>query len=395
MKRYLAHRPDSEQHLDGTEDVSRATTPGEASSRLELGSPDGATSVRRGIRTGTAVEIPDGWIDERLRRERLEAVSLRWEQRATRLNQAIASRKMGIPDELPEDTETLLRQRAYAVSRVQRLRADIAPRLELCGTEFLPIACGCGLVGATQACRQFWLCERCRRKRMVPLSADIRRGLRAALDREVEAWGREGGRGMRPEIRLITLTARHSGNLSADQQSIARGWRALYKRMHEDDGAFPYVGVWEVTPGRDGKGHVHMHIAVIWRFRDYQRVREQWTRACPTSMQFDIKRKRRDGKGSTPSSVAGYIGKYISKGADVDAFTPALRAEVSAAFYNQRAVIASLGFWIRVPKCCAKCQLRYRLVEIEAVPLMDRFRGPLEMYLPKARPPPEMLEALR
>jgi hypothetical protein len=255
--------------------------------------------------------------------------------------------------------------RAYAVARVARLTCDIAPRLDACGVESLPIACACGLVGAKKTCRQWWLCGSCRAKRAPSLEHDIRKGLDAALSGEVAAWGAAGGLGMRPQLVLLTLTQKHTGDLSADQGALSDGWRKMYKRLHEDHGAFPYVGVWEVTKGTDGLGHVHMHVAVIWRYRDWSRVREQWLRACPTSQYLDIKAKRRDGKASSPGSVAKYLGKYLSKGADVGAFDPRLRAEVSAAFYNQRSVITSVYFWRRIEKCCAKCRERYRLVEIE------------------------------
>lgn len=197
---------------------------------------------------------------------------------------------------------------------------------------------------------------------------------------------------MRPEIRLITLTQRHSGNLSDDQQALMAGWRALYKRMHEEYGRFPYVGVWEVTRGRDGLGHVHLHLAVIWQWRDYKRIRAQWERACPSSMQFDIVRKRRDGRPSTPTSIANYVGKYISKGVDLDAFTPRLRAEVSAAFYNQRSVVTSLGFWRREPKCCAKCHDRYRLVEIELPALAYRLPENVLHLVFHGLEPPRMVD---
>jgi len=193
----------------------------------------------------------------------------------------------------------------------------------------------------------------------------MRKGLDAALKEAVTDWGANGGRGQKPQIILMTFTQRHSGNLVADQGALADGWRKLYKRMHEDYGAFPYVGVWEVTTGTDKLGHVHMHVAVVWRYRDWSRVREQWERACPTSQYLDIKHKRRDGKASSPSSVAKYLGKYLSKGADVGKFDARLRAEVSAAFYNQRSVITSAHFWRRVEKCCRKCHERYRLVELE------------------------------
>lgn len=175
---------------------------------------------------------------------------------------------------------------------------------------------------------------------------------------------------MKPQIVLLTLTQKHSGNLTTDQAALAEGWRALYKRMNEDYGKFPYAAVWEVTTGDDGLGHVHMHIAAIWRYRDWSRVRQQWLRACPTSQRITFVAKRRDGKPSSPSSTAKYLGKYLSKGVDTRSFNPWLRAEVSAAFYNQRSVLASLGFFKKYEKCCKKCNERYRL---EEVPKPDPF----------------------
>lgn len=170
---------------------------------------------------------------------------------------------------------------------------------------------------------------------------------------------------MKPGIVLLTMTQQHSGNLTADQEALSEGWRGLYKRMHADYGACPFVGVWEVTPGKDGLGHVHLHVAAVWRYRDWSRVREQWLSACPTSRYITFVRERKDGKPSTPASVANYLGKYLSKGADLSSFHPRLRAEVSAAFYNKHSVMTSSRFWKRLPKCCAKCQERYRLVELE------------------------------
>lgn len=270
-----------------------------------------------------------------------------------------------MPPVPPEEQTRLKSCRAYAIARVARLTADIAPRLVSCGVESLPVACGCGLVGARKTCRQWWLCGECRAKRSPSLAADMRKGLDAALSEAVSDWGAEGARGTKPAIVLVTLTQAHSGDLVADQTALAVGWRKLYKRMHEDYGSCPYVGVWEVTRGADGLGHVHLHIACVWRYRDWSRVREQWLAACPTSQYLTFVKNRKDGKASSPSSVAKYLGKYLSKGADLGGFDARLRAEVSAAFYNQRSVITSAHFWRRIVKCCAKCHERYRLVEIE------------------------------
>jgi len=300
-----------------------------------------------------------------------------------RLNGRVREAETASPVDAVE-LAAIRRCRAYAVARVARLTADIAPRLASCGDESLPIACACGLVGARKVCRQWWLCGPCRAKRTPTLTHDIRKGLAAALSSEVMRWGDGGGRGMRPQLILLTFTDEHTGDLMRDQTAIAEGWRALYKRMHEDYGRFPYVGVWEVTPGTDGLGHVHLHVAVVWRYRDWERVREQWGRACPTSKYLDIKHRRKDGKDSSPSSVSKYLAKYLGKGADLGAFNGYLRAEVSAAFYNQRSVMTSEGFWQRVEKCCAKCNERYRLVEPGAfpsfelrAPVIERERGPV------------------
>ena len=319
---------------------------GAGASRSELGSPRGATSVRASVR-----------LDEKHRLARLLPVKERWERRATELNQVIARTAYDAPAMVK-----LVSCRKYAVCRVAKLNSPIGPRVDGCGLESLPVVCGCGPVGAKKTCRQWWLCGPCRARRSPQLGADIRKGLEVALAEETAAWGRNGGRGMAPQIRLITLTAAHTGNLMHDQSVISDGWRKLYKRMHEDYGEkFPYVGVWEVTPGTDGKGHVHMHLAVVWRYRDWGRIREQWERACPTSKYLDIK-ERKDKKPSSPSSVGKYLGKYLSKGADVNGFDEVLRAEVSAAFYNQRSVISSVGFKGKKYKaCCRKCGMGFRL----------------------------------
>jgi hypothetical protein len=223
---------------------------------------------------------------------------------------------------------------------------------------------------------------------MAGLSADIRRGLERALSEELQQWGSEGAPGMQPQIILITLTGEHSGNLTTDQTALSDGWRKLYKRMHEEHGAFSYAGVWEVTPGTDGLGHVHLHVAAVWRYRDWGRIREQWLRACPTSQRITFVGRRKDGKDSSAASVAKYLGKYLSKGADLSAFGPALRAEVSAAFYNQRSVISSAYFFHRALKCCRKCNERYRLVEVPRESAFDRVSSVINLYFHGLEPPP-------
>jgi len=352
--------------------------------RSILCSPDGAISVRRG---GPAKPAPGHKptrhqhvrrvpaIDEHRRREALTHVRDRWDRKLGDFNVRIAELSAAAKEDHPPDRRDELqanlgqakRRRAYARSRLEGLRADIAPRIEACGGETLPIVCRCGPSGTRTECRQWWLCSTCRVKRSHILERDIRKGLHRALASEVEAWERDGARGIRPRIVLLTFTTTHEHGIMFQQRSIAEGWRKLYKRMHEEFGSCPYVGVWEVAmgPHGDGLGHVHLHVATVWGYRDYERVRELWDRACPESLYMHIVPHRRDRRPSTASSAACYLGKYLSKGVDSARFSPQQRADVSAAFYGQHSVVASQRFWDRPPKICGKCLERYRLLSAD------------------------------
>ena len=245
------------------------------------------------------------------------------------------------------------RKRRYALGRVIGLDRRIESRVAACGSQEIPLACHCGPLIGVERCRQHWFCEVCQQLRAEKLRRKIGDGLRAALRDEIDRWADAGARGARPHIRLLTLTTRHSGDLHADRTHIERKWRALYQAMHREWGRFPYVGVWEVTPGSDGAGHVHAHVAVIWGYRSYDRVHELYDE--PGRDHLDIAAPRRDGRQTNGSGAAKYLAKYMSKGVQGDAFTPALRAEVAVAFYNAHSVFASTRFWkpeVNRCKCC-------------------------------------------
>lgn len=154
---------------------------------------------------------------------------------------------------------------------------------------------------------------------------------------------------------LITLTVRHSGDVEADRNALASGWRRFYKAVNKRWGRYPYVGVWEVTAGRDGLGHVHAHVAVVWPFRDWAEVRELWIAACPESERINFVARRRDGRASEPKGVARYLGKYLSKGAEDSEITPELRADFCAMAYQSRWVFSSKSFWVPWVPVCPGC----------------------------------------
>jgi len=269
----------------------------------------------------------------------------------------------------------------YAVNRARALKRPYSARLDGCSKRGLVIKCRCrGWRGVRWfGCRQHLTCDRCRAQRSKQLGQRIRAGLEAAA----------AGAGAGAKLVLLTLTVRHSGDVAADRDAIATGWRKLYKALRRRWGAgWPYVGVWEVTAGRDGLGHVHAHIAVVWPWRDWSEVRELWLQGCPESERITFVASRRDGRPSDARSVGNYLGKYLSKGTESVDISRELRADVVAAAYNQRSVFTSRGFWrpwCPVCKCCGWPR----------VSAQYRWHGAPYQPPPERRPPEQIALALR
>lgn len=238
----------------------------------------------------------------------------------------------------------------YAVGRAEACARPYRKRLAACGRRGQRVKCGCpGWRGVKlYTCRQHLLCPVCKAARAKRMSARMRAGI------EAELAGRERG----TKIVLLTLTVRHSGDVGADREALAEGWRRFYRRCNKEWGRYPYVGVWEVTPGADGAGHVHVHIAAIWPWRDWGVCRQWWLDACPQSERITFVAKRRDGQESSPKSVARYLGKYMSKGMEGSEFSPVLRANIVGKLYNTRWVFSSRKFWVPFEPRCPACQQR-------------------------------------
>jgi hypothetical protein len=277
------------------------------------------------------------------------------------------------------------RKVVYALRRADALARPYGRKLQRCGQRGLRVKCGCKGWRGVRAftCRQHLTCGSCQRDRARRTGARIRAGLESALTSHPGEM-----------IVLLTLTLRHSGDVDADRKALAAGWRRFYRSLHKTYGKFPYVGVWEVTPGDDGKGHMHMHVAVVWPWRDWGDCRRLWLRACPESERITFVARRRDGRASDPKSVANYLGKYLSKGIDTIDFPRELRTRIVAASYNTRWVFTSRKFWITfAPQCqhcgCQVVSAQYRWRGEPYQPTTDSVRGPpqLELDLAGTRSP--------
>lgn len=240
-------------------------------------------------------------------------------------------------------------QYTYAANRSSSLRRWLRQRVYQCGTTVYELRCPGGRrAQLPRPCRQWWICRRCRQRRANGLRRRMIEGLNLAWNRETEG-------GVRRALRLTTLTVRHRGNVMEMVDRLSKAWRAFYKRAREWLGAFPYVAVWEVTPGRDGRGHPHLHVAWIGpRFFGYGKMLTLWRRAIGD----DGARITHVASQGTVTRCANYLGKYLSKGVELGGFNDEIRAQTLAAFYNRHLVLTSHKFW--GPRLCDCCQSPWR-----------------------------------
>lgn len=192
-------------------------------------------------------------------------------------------------------------------------------------------------------------------------------GLRDAYERERERWARNGARGLRPRFYLLTLTLAHSGSIVADRARLGAAWRRLYQHANARAWWSTYAGAYEVTPGTDGLGHVHMHVVLLSSWVPYRELHDAWRSALRLRADephvLDIRQRLEDGRSVADVDAASYVSKYVTKGVQPGEFTGQKAGELLVAFRGKRKVTTSSGFW-RPTTRCDTCAARYRLVEL-------------------------------
>lgn len=280
-------------------------------------------------------------------------------------------------------------QRTYAGRRAESLARSYFARQDDCEVAGTPVKCGCdgpGTVapdpaGITPAafrgkrvrregvtwhsCRRHLTCDRCRIGRSNREGARIRTSLTNHLGRMPAGH----------HLVMLTMALRHSGDVRADRMELSASWRRFRdsyadafrtrvgkrgKRWLYRRATFPFVGVYEVTPGEDGLGHVHIHVLCVWPKGqagdggpgDWSVARRLWVEAAQGRSEvifFSVVRRC--------GAAAGYVAKYVSKGVGSDGFNSQLSARVCAATYNTRFVFTSRYFWEKWENRCPACQL--------------------------------------
>lgn len=283
--------------------------------------------------------------------------------------------------------EGRLASAAWSLSRARGMRDPMRPRLDRCATRALVIRCRCAVTPVWYRCGQNHSCDACRRRRARRQGTRIAAGLTRALDVSRDTWRRSGcNRDDRPRLYLWTLTMRHRPTVAQTADELEAAWRKFYKFANAKGWVFAYAATAEVTAGRDGLGHPHLHVVAVAPYLSYDELRAAWRRATgDDGAQFDAARKRRDGRASTPRSMANYIAKYIGKGVDLSRMAPKLAGETIAMLWGRRAVRTSRRFWVtwtRPPcPCCGVLQ--------EREPMRDasrfRWEAPVALWVSKLR----------
>lgn len=284
----------------------------------------------------------------------------RWEARGAALRRAAAAAQ---GDDERARAGTLA---AYAERRAEGVALPRYERIGTCRRRWATFRCGCNRIERPVGCDLPMLCAWCRKRYF----RRHRRRLVKALGAHVRAaqgeWSKAGRpRGRERRVTLVTLTLAHSGLLKRDRDELGASWTRWHKVLHRHLGRFVYAGAWEFTPGTDGKGHVHLHLAVLWPFVDWTWLHETWRAACPTSSHVHLSASK-GAKWSTPEKAASYLASYATKGVDAREFTGGKAGELLVATYQRRKVTASRGFFAplrEAESCCRRCLERWRVVE--------------------------------
>lgn len=272
----------------------------------------------------------------------------------------------GLALHVPWDAGTRVELERSADWADQRARALALPRAEVvgvCRRRWRMVRCGCGYAEVPVGCDFTGLCDWCRKRHWRRWRRRIVRAMGSHLQAARAAWNTGGRRGKLPGVYLLTLTVPHSGSIIEDREKLGAAWRKLTKRAHAGKWWSTYALTYEVTPGRDGLGHVHAHIAAISSWIPYEDLHKAWREVAPGARVLDVSAPRA-GKAA---SVADYLAKYCTKGVDPAVFTGQKAGELLVAQRGKRRVTTSLGFWRPLKDrstACKRCGREHEIVRL-------------------------------
>lgn len=283
------------------------------------------------------------------------------EQRARRFRKW--AQQCEVIGETPALRVELLKSAEWCEHRARALAMARVDVVATCRTRWRTVACGCARVELQVGCDNPTLCEWCRRRHWRKWRHRITRSMKDHVKEARGEWSRSPGRrGMLPGVYLLTLTGPHSGDIAADRERMGKAWRRLTKTANAARWWSHYALTWEVTPGEDGQGHVHAHVACVSSWIPFDELHEAWRRAMPGARVLDVQAPNR--ARNQAGSAANYLAKYVTKGVDPSEMTGAKAGELLVAFRGKRKVTTSRHFWTRAQlRGCPKCGHSHRSVE--------------------------------
>jgi len=256
-------------------------------------------------------------------------------------------------------------ERAYA--RAKGLARRLDTRVHGCESESALVwhCHACGNRHATpKRCGARSVCASCSAYRP-GLTKRMRAGLGRALREARDRWNKQGRPALRePRLSLLTLSVVHSGDVEHDRRIIERGWARLRAWLAKVGAAHSgYLRTWELTRGDDGKGHVHVHVAILLPWLPLDELTEAWRRATDGAGEQANLARHRVGKRhassrkTSASSAVSYVAKYVTKGSVSRAWGPDVAAGWVRASAGHRSYTTSRALLVREPSphLCPGC----------------------------------------
>lgn len=235
-------------------------------------------------------------------------------------------------------------QRVYAAQRARSTATATSARVNACGFGGVwNIKCGCKRTSVESRCNVRHSCDKCATRTRASYASKIEAGLR----RELVKLQRRGFRD-NAQIRMVTLTARHSGDPVKDRETITKAFGKWHRWLRRALGYAPaYAGSWELTTGEDGLGHAHVHLCFVTTNFPYGTARAVWQNAIgDPEATWNIRSSK------NPAKSCQYVAKYVCK------VQSGVSDEMHAAWlggtYGKRVVTASRGMLAKIPCACCR-----------------------------------------
>lgn len=254
--------------------------------------------------------------------------------------------------------------RAWHRQRANGLLRRRADRVSACGTRTFALRCGCDdLRRVRSRCGTRVVCPTCTEAYARATARRVRLSVQAHLDEQIARWRSRGALpGHAPRVYLVTLTLPHEAEEGRAERLLDLAWRRLRRHAGRGHWSRSCLAVREWTPGRDGRGHPHLHVVVVATWLDYHHVRTTWRRAA-----LEVGAGEPRGRGGVDitsrqgekaaKNAARYVAKYLTDSPSLCSVRD--WARLTSWLAGRRLLLASRGWWRAEPPRCPCCEQRF------------------------------------